>query len=423
MSLKKFVLCCFLSSLGAASFVLGQGTAEPIKVGPNDWPWWRGPTRDGHAASDQTLPVTWSATKNVIWKVPVPGRGHGSATVVGDHVYVTTAEVKRKTQSVYCFDRKTGKLLWKTDVHTGGLMKVNKKASMANSTVACDGKRIFVNFANSNAAYTTALSRDGKKLWQTKITDYKVHQAYASSPNLYKDMLLVSADNKRAGALAALNRATGKIVWKIKRDSQPNYPSPVVLTAAGKEQLIMIGTERVSSFDPNTGKTIWEVKGATKECVTSTVTNGELIYSSGGWPKNHVIAHKADGSGEIVWKNGVRVYVPSMVIKDGYLYAINGAGIAYCWDAATGKEAWKKRLSIAGFSASPVLVGDRFYAIDEVGTGYVFAANPKKFEVLGTSPLGEDAFATPTICGGRIYLRVGIDGKKGRQEMLYCIGQ
>ena len=413
-----------LLNLSISSVVLAQGKPEAIAVGANDWAWWRGPTGDGHAAAGQKLPTAWSTTKNVIWKAPIPGRGHGSATVVGDHVYLITCEQKKQTQSVLCFDRKTGKQIWKTDVHTGGLMKVNKKASMANSTIACDGHRLFVNFANANAAWTTALSLKGKKLWQTKITDYKVHQAYASSPILYKDTLLVSADNKKAGALAALNRATGKIVWKIKRDSQPNYPSPTVVTAAGKEQLIMIGTERVSSFNPSTGKTIWEVKGATKECVTSTVTNGELIYSSGGWPKNHVVAHKADGSGKVVWKNGARIYVPSMIIHKGHLFAINGGGIAYCWDAATGAEKWKQRLSKSGFSASPVLVGDRLYAIDEGGTAYVFAADPAKYQVIATNPMGDDAFATPTICGGRIFLRVGHDGKKGvRQEMLYCIGK
>ncbi|MDH3584489.1 MAG: PQQ-binding-like beta-propeller repeat protein [Phycisphaerae bacterium] len=396
--------------------------AEPITVGADDWPWWRGPTRDGHAAPGQEVVTTWSSTKNVLWKTAIPGRGHGSATVVGDHVYLVTAERKRQTQSVICLDRMTGKQLWKTDVHKGGFTgRVNQKASMANSTPACDGQRVFVNFYNGNAAWTTALSRDGTKLWQTKITDYRIHQAYASSPNVYKDMLLVSADNKRAGALAALDRVSGRIVWKIKRDSQPNYPSPVVLTAAGREQLIMIGTERVSSFDPNTGERIWEVKGATKECVTSTVTNGELVYSSGGWPKNHVVAHRADGTGEVVWSNSVRIYVPSMIIHKGHLFAINGAGIAYCWDAATGKEAWKARLSKAGFSASPVLVGDRLYAIDEAGTAHVLEADPKQFKVIATNRMGDDAFATPTICGGRIYLRVGHD-QGGRQEMLYCIG-
>src|SRR5436309_2140792 len=130
--------------------VVGIAAAEPIAVGPADWPWWRGPTRDGVAGAKQNVPFTWSDTENVLWKSPIPGRGHGSPTVVGDQVFVATAETDRQAQSVICLDRKTGKQLWQTDVHTGGLAEdKNQKSSLASCTVACDGRRLFVSFLNN----------------------------------------------------------------------------------------------------------------------------------------------------------------------------------------------------------------------------------------------------------------------------------
>ncbi len=423
MHARIFMSMVVLALIGVgAPFAWAQSAAEPISVGANDWPWWRGPNSNGIASADQKPPVVWSTDKNVLWKVPVPGRGHASATVVGDRVYLPTADHERGVQSIHCFDRKTGKTIWVTDVHTGGLMSGNKKASQASSSVACDGKRLFINFVNGGAAYTTALSLDGKQLWQTKISDYVIHQGYGSSPALYQSLVLVSADNKGGGALAALDRGTGEIVWRVERPKLPNYASPVVVKAAGKEQLVFTGCDVVASLDPLTGKKFWEVPGATTECVTTTVTHGGLIYTTGGYPKNHVAAMKADGSGEVVWSNGTRVYVPSMVVHKDHLFALTDAGIATCWNAATGEEKWKGRLG-GGFSASPVLVGDRFYAINEKGTGFVFAADPEKFELLSTNPLADEALATPTICGGRIYLRVAHMNDKGRQEMLYCIGE
>jgi len=341
--------------------------------------------------------------------------------VVGNQVVLVTADEAKEVQSVVCYDRATGKLNWKTEVHRGKFMRRNKKASQASSTPACDGERFYVNFANGGGAYTTALDRAGKIVWQTKVTDYVVHQAYGSSPSIYKDLLLVTADNKKAGAVAALDRATGKVAWKVKRPKKPNYVSPVVLSAAGREQLVLSGCDLVTSLDPSTGKKLWEIPGATTECVTTTVTDGTHVFSSGGWPKNHVSAVRADGSGKVVWRNNIRVYVPSMIVRDGYLYGIADAGIAYCWKSDTGEEIWKGRLG-GTFSASLILVNEHLYAANEAGECFVYQATPKGFKLIAKNQLGAEIFATPVICGNRLYQRVAHrDGSK-RQEMLYCIG-
>ena len=302
--MKHFLL---LTSLLASAFPLNAGNPVPessaIEVGAQDWPWWRGPNRNGIASADQHPPLQWSEAENVLWKVAVPGRGHGSATVVGDQVFLTSADHDSEEQAVHCYDRHTGMELWKTVVHEGGFPKKgNKKASLASTTVACDGENLFVNFLNNGAVYTTSLDRNGKQLWQTKISDYVVHQGYGSSPALYEHLVIVSADNKGGGAIAGLDRGTGDTVWKRNRPEKPNYPSPIILNVAGKDQLLFTGCDLVTSLDPLTGNELWEIEGATTECVTSTVTDGKHIFTSGGYPKNHISAValcRSFGSGSV----------------------------------------------------------------------------------------------------------------------------
>ena len=389
----------------------------------NDWPLWRGPSQNGLATPGQNLPLEWSESKNVFWKTKVPGRGHGSPIVVGNQVILPTSNEQKKTQSVLCLNRSTGKLLWTTQVHKGGFMKLNKKGTHASGSLASDGKQLYVNFLNAGAAHTTALSMEGKILWQTKITDYVVHQAYASSPALHEEnLLLVAADNKKSGALACLDRTDGKIIWKVGRPKKPNYASPVIYELDGRQQLIMTGCDLVSSYNPRTGEKLWEIKGATTECVTTTVTDGIHVYSSGGYPKNHVAAIRADGSGKIAWRNNIRVYVPSMIVNKGYLYAIADAGVLYCWKSDTGEEMWKGRLG-GTFSASLTLADGKLYAANEAGDFFVAEASPKQFKILSKNKLGDEIFASPVICGKRLFQRTAHRSGSERQEILYCIGK
>jgi outer membrane protein assembly factor BamB len=363
--------------------------------------------------------MKWSADAHVRWKTAVSGRSHGSATVVEKQVFLATAD--REKQSVICYDRETGKVLWTTVVHDGGITKkANKKATQASTTVACDGKRLFVTFLNDGAVYASALDRNGKLLWQTKVSDYVLHQGYGSSPAVWESLVIVGADNKSGGAIAGLDRESGKIMWKQDRPKLPSYTSPVILEVAGQTQLFFTGCERISSFNPLTGEKLWEIKGATQECVTSTVTDGTHIYSSGGWPRNHITAVRADGSGKIAWENGTRVYVPSMLVRDGYLYAVADAGIALCYKADTGEEIWKERIE-GTFSSSPVLVGEHIFVTSESGRTYIYKASPKAFELVGSNQLGSETYATPTICGDRIYIRVAEGRGAKRQEYLYCL--
>ncbi|MSU35760.1 MAG: serine/threonine protein kinase [Pedosphaera sp.] len=415
-SFPKFTgFLCLAIGLNVAEFSLQGAT------GPEDWPAWRGPTRDGIAAAGQTPPVQWSESENIVWRTPIPGRGHSSPTVVGDRIYLATADPGTQTQRVLCYDRSSGRRVWDTQVHQGNLDSAgHRNTSQASSTVACDGERLYINFLNKKGIHTSALDLTGKIVWQQTVGDFVTHQGFASSPVVHESVVLVTADHKGGGTLAGLDRQSGKVLWKHSRPKIANYTSPAVLHAAGRTQLVVAGCNLLSSFDPLTGAALWEIDSSTEECVTTAVTDGQRVFASGGYPKNHTIAIHADGSGKVAWQNTARVYVPSMIVQDGYLYAVMDAGIAVCWKSDTGEERWKERLG-GDFYSSPVRVGQLIYATNLGGQTSVFEATPDRFKRISQNQLGNEVYATPAICGNRIFMRVAKNGDP-REEFLYCIG-
>lgn len=403
------------------AFAFGSlSAAEPHT--DHGWPGWRGPTRDGVATTGETIPLVWSNETNVRWQADVPGRGHGSPCVAGGVIYLVTCDEDAGSQSVLAFDEATGQELWRREVHASGGMWKNERSTGASCTPAWDGEAIYVAFPNDERLVATALSLDGTVLWQQVISRYVMHQGYGASPLLYGDTVIVAADNKSGGAIAALHRRTGDVVWSVKRPETPNYSSPVVHHLFGRDQLIMTGCDKVVSYDPASGDVLWEREGATTECVTTTVSDGERVFSSGGYPRNHVAAIRADGSAAVEWENGQRLYVPSLVYHDGHLYAVLDAGIAVCWDSATGEERWKQRLG-GTFSSSPVLVGDIILATSEAGQTHLFRASPDGFERLGENQLGDEMFASPAVSAGRLFFRVASFEGDHRRERLVCIGR
>lgn len=406
----------FLRSLPAILFL--TSLAAPA----SDWPAWRGPTGDGHAASAGRVPLKWSETENVLWRAPVRGRGHSSPTVVGNRVYLATADAVSQESLVVALDRATGKTLWETVVHQGPLESGNHRiSSAASSTVAWDGERLFINFLHGKAVHTTALDPAGKILWQTRVDDYVAHQGFGSSPLVHGPLVIVASDHRGGGKIAGLDRRTGKIAWEHARPKIANYPTPAIVRAAGRAQLVLSGCNLLVSLDPLTGKKLWEIEGSTEETVGTAVTDGSRVFVSGGYPKNHTMAVEADGSGKIAWQNNSKVYVPSMLVRDGHVYAVLDAGQAVCWKSDTGEELWREKVD-RDFYASPVMVGTRIYATSLGGTTSVFEATPQKFALLAQNKLGDEAFATPAITGGRLYLRAAKKGET-RQEFLWCIGE
>lgn len=421
-------ISCLLSPLtGRAADVPERGIADfPKLSAENDWPWWRGPVRNGIAPAQQSIPTKWSDKENVVWRAPVPGRGHSSPIVVGDRIFLATADMSQKIQQVLAFDRKTGKQLWKVDVSRGGFPARNHpKNSEATPTIASDGERVFATFFHHQTVQATALDLAGKKVWQKTVGPFNPKQfqyGYAPSPMLYKNTVIIAAEHDGESYLAALDRATGKQVWKTPRPGGITFSSPVVAHVAGRDQLLLSGVDQVASYNPNTGEKLWSTPGTTAATCGTMVWEGDIVFASGGFPKPETLAVRADGSGKVLWRNNQKLYEQSMLAHAGYVYALNDNGIMFCWRGEDGKEMWSQRLQ-GPVSSSPVLAGGHIYWANELGTWYVFKPNPNAFELVAENRLGEEAFPSPAISGGQIFIRTATGSGANRHEFLYCLGK
>ncbi|MDG2390144.1 MAG: PQQ-binding-like beta-propeller repeat protein [Planctomycetaceae bacterium] len=393
-----------------------------ISVTENDWPWWRGTSQTG-VVTDQEIPTEWGPETNVVWKTEIPGHGHASPTIVGDHIFLATADEKAETQSVLAYDRETGKSLWMKQLHSGGLTGkegMHQKSSHASSTIASDGERVFAIFLNNDQLHATALDFKGEIVWQETIGAFSPKFGYAPSPILYESLVIFAADNWGGGYLSAHNRLTGELVWRIKRPATSTYSTPVIVERDHQDLIVISGCEKVAAFNPLTGEEIWTTNGTAEATVGTTIWEGNKIIASGGYPGKNTICINAETGAEI-WHVKDHVYVPSLAVKDGYVYTVDDDGIAFCWSVEDGKEQWKKRIG-GNFSSSPVIVDDKVMITNEEGTTVVFEANPAAFKLISKNTLGEEAFASPVVIGNHIYLRHA-DRGGNRQETLYCIGQ
>jgi outer membrane protein assembly factor BamB len=396
--------------------------APAISVSEQDWPWWRGYERNGHAPDQPSPPVSWSSSENVMWRVEIPGRGNGSPTVVADRIFLATSDERNETQSVLALHRETGDRLWETTIHEGGLSPTNHQhSSQANGTVACDGERLFILFLNGGNVHATALDLNGGLLWQTDVGAYRHRYGYAPSPLIYESLVICGGDNRGGGFLAAVHRETGDIVWRRQRPDADTFSSPVVAHVAGRDQVLISGAARVAAYDPQNGDQLWSCPGAADSTCGTLVWDDQRVFASGGYPQQQTICIDA-GTGSEVWSNRTRCYEQSLLVHDGHLYAVDENNTAYCWEAETGAEKWRGRLH-GRFSASPIVTPDgNIYASNETGDTFIFRADPSAFTLVAENRLGDEAFATPAVCGGRIYFRVAETAGARRREYLYCIG-
>ena len=403
-----------------------RGIADFPKLSiETDWPWWRGPSRNG-IATDTPVPVKLSDSDNLVWKVPVPGRGHCSPIVVGQRVFLTTADELKKIHYVVAFDRSSGKQLWLKEVSKGGFPARNHKNNTeASPTIASDGERLIATFYHHDKVEAIALNFDGEIEWRQAVCAFHprtFEYGYGPSPLLFRDKVIVSAEYDGNSFITALERTSGDRAWKIPRPPIISFSSPVVAHVAGKDQMFISGTDRVVSYNPVDGKLLWSTSGTSLATCGTMVWDGDIVFASGGFPKPETLAVKADGSGKVLWRNNQKCYEQSMLAYNGYLYGLTDGGVMFCWRGTDGQEMWKHRLT-GPVSASPVLAGGNIYWANELGTLYVFKPTPERFELVAQNQIGTDSFPSPAICGGQIFLRVGTTSPEGRREMLYCFSQ
>lgn len=393
-----------------------------IATTSRDWASWRGP--NGNATqTDFEVPLQFSPTDQVIWKTDIPGRGHADPTVVGDRIFVATAEAADKTQSVLCLDRKSGDHVWQAEVHRGGFeSEMHSRSTQASNTVASDGHRAFACFLNNGKIVLSAISFDGTVEWQTELGGFNSKFGYSASPQIHENSVIVAADHSDGGFIAAVHRVTGDILWRKGRPAESTYASPIVATVAGKKQLLICGANVVSSYDPSNGEELWSCDGTTSSCVGTMVWDEENVFATGGYPGEQTLAIKADGSSTVVWEESAKSYVPSLLYHAGSLFCVNDKGIATCRDAATGRLYWKGRLG-GNYSASPVLIGSHIYAASEQGTVVVFEATTEGLEKTTMNSMGTEIWSSPVAAHGQLFLRVADDSGSGRQETIFCIGK
>ena len=407
----------------AAGSMIGVHQSSAALSANAQWWRWRGNEGNNHAATGSSIsPVIDPA--NARWAVNIPGRGHSTPIIVGDSLYMTTADKAKGTQSVVAVSR-DGKPKWSQVIHEGGIPAENHpKNTEASPSMAFDGEALFASFYNSDGIQLTKLTTAGKPVWQKTVGRYspnKYKYGYAASPLLYGDSVIVPGDYDGGGAfLAALDRASGQVKWKIKRPGKLSFSSPIVARVAGREQLLLSGAEMVASYDPASGNLLWKVDGATTMATCGTmVWDDARVFASGGYPEAETVCIAADGSGKVLWSNNVKCYEQSMLYHNGFIYAVADNSVAYCWKATDGSAMWRQRLG-GKYSSSPILVGDTIHVFNEGGSGFAFAASADRYQSLGTSKVGDEVFASPVVVDNTMYLRVA--NKRGaRQETLLAV--
>jgi outer membrane protein assembly factor BamB len=401
-------------------------------VAAADWPSFRGPAASG-VSDSQNLPIPWDAAKgtNVRWKTRIPGLAHSSPIVWGDRVFLTTAvssqpdatfkrglygagtasdDLSPHVWKVVCLDRRTGKFVWERTAYQGvPKEKRHIKSTYANATPVTDGS-VVVAFFGSQGLYAFDLA--GKPLWKRDLgrLDVGAYDApdyewgTASSPILYKHLVIVQADQQKGSFLIALNKNDGSTVWRAERDELPSWATPAVIAG----ELVTNAPNFIRGYDPETGKELWKLGGSSKITAPTPISAaGLIIVASGRRPEAPIFAIRSGARGAVAWSKQQRgPYMPTPLIYKDLLYVLGNAGIFDAYELATGAEVYRERIAHggSGFSASPVASDGRIIVSGEDGEMFVIKAG-RTFELLARNEMSEPIMATPAISGNMLLVR------------------
>lgn len=426
---------------------LGLAAASARALESEDWPQWRGPFATGVAPGGDP-PLNWSETENVRWKVPIPGNGSASPVVWGDHVFVLTAVPAGEGEggpgffarlrnrfvgttgagdqfayTILAIDRHSGSVEWEqvaviAQPHEGR----HNTNSWASASAVTDGEVVCA-FFGSRGLY--CYDMNGEPLWDRDFGDMRIRLGFGegASPVLYRDAIFLVWDHQGPSFITALDKRTGAERWRVDRDEETAWTTPLVVEHDGQAQVVTSATDRIRSYSAETGALLWEGEGVTENAIPSPVAGDGVVYLMSGYRGNRLYAvdlararGDISGSDAIVWSHDRDTpYVPSPVLHDGILYFTkSNSGILSAHDAATGGRLYgpERLAGIREIYSSPVVANDRLYITGRDGTTVVLATGPE-LQVLAINRLDEPIDASAAIVGDEIYLR--------SQQSLYCL--
>ena len=445
MKNSRNLTCLFLGVwLSLAAFGFAQ-----TKNANTNWPQFRGP--NGNAiASETNLPTEWSASENIAWKTPIQGRGHSSPVVWGRRVFLTTdleGEVlpdkkaiahvrndkswihpdstsgdRKHTLKVICLDRDSGKILWEKVAYEGAVLDDrHRKNTYASGTPTTDGKYVYA-FFEAEGIYCYDFG--GKLIWKSSLGKIsKVGMGPGTSPVLYENLLYLQCDNEDGGPrfsfLVALDKRTGKEVWRAIRDHRKTHSTPAIVNTGKRVELVTNGWESVVAYDPLTGKELWQCEGVKGWAIPSIVSGHGMVFPSAGYPSKKVLGIKLGDANNstVVWSyDKGTAYVASPILYGDYLYLISDKGILTCLDAQTGAIKYEggRVPTPESFSASPLAYDGKLLLLSEDGDGFLIKAGPVH-EVIKVNVLDEPIYASPAAANGKLFIR--------GDKHLYCIGK
>jgi len=438
--------------LGGAAAVAMLCVSAAWTQAQDNWPQFRGADSRG-ISTNSNQPDKWSATENVEWKADIAGRGWSSPIVWGNKVIVTTCVNTGETEApkkglyfggdrpkpptsehewrVICLDLQTGKVLWDQLAHRAvPTTPIHLKNSYASETPVTDGQRIYAYFGNVGVF---CYDMDGKPLWNKMLEPHPVRFGWgtAASPALHEDRLFIVDDNDESSYLLALNVRDGEELFRIERDEKSNWATPYVWKHKDRTELVTLGTGANRSYDLD-GRLLWELKGMSSITIATPYAVDDLLYISSGYVMDKlkpVYAIRPGASGDITlekeatsnqyvaWCNKTAApYNPTTVLAGDLIYVLYDQGFFACLDPKTGEEVYKKQRIPEGkaFTASPWVVGDKIFCLNEDGVTFVMATG-REFNILHTNTLTEAdmCMATPALSGDRLLLRSSLG--------VYCI--
>ena len=377
-----------------------------------EWTRFRGP--NGSGVSSTIVPVRWTE-KDINWKVKLPGRGHSAPVLWGKRIFVTSGDDKTGLRHLVCLDAKGGKQLWKKDF-PGPVTGKHEDNSFASATPAVDDRHVYVSWANAKEYLVIALDHAGKEVWRVDLGPFRSGHGFGASPIVHEELVIVPNDQDGVSSLAALERTSGKVRWKVPRQSKSSFATPCVFQPKGKaaEVIFCCYEHGLTAIDPANGRINWEcdifAKGHIETTIASPIVAGEFVLGTCGWlgVNYETVAVRPYVPGpkktDTVYRmEKVAPLVPTPLVKDDLLFLWNDRGVVTCASVKTGKVFWKERVP-GSYYGSPVCTGGKLYCMSREGEVVVLAA-AKKFELLARNPLGEGSHSTPAIAGGAMYLR------------------